>query len=151
MQPDPLEKLIHQTLRSLPDQKAPSSLEARVLAEIARRQGRSARVRSWSTWPVPLRLAFLLLSAGAGGLLITACVLLFKGGPQAVFAILGANPLQGIMNFGVTARATVQACGDLVHLIPPLWLYVGLAAFVSVYGALFGIGATAYRTLWKTR
>jgi len=151
MQPDPLEKLIHQTLRSLPDHKAPSTLEARVLAEIARRQTQTTQSRSWSTWPAPLRVAFLVFSATVCALLIAAGMILFRGGPQAILAIVGANPLQGLLNFGGTLRATVAACGDLVHLIPQTWLYVGLAAFVSVYGALFGISATAYRTLWKTR
>lgn len=38
LSPQDLEKLIHQTLRALPDRKAPRSLEHRVLAAIAARQ-----------------------------------------------------------------------------------------------------------------
>ena len=53
MNPDELERFIHQTLRALPDRKAPGTLEARVLAEVERRAAIPWWHKSWSYWPQP--------------------------------------------------------------------------------------------------
>jgi len=37
----------------------------------------------------------------------------------------------------------------LVRLIPPLWIYAGLAVGAMLYVMLFGLGAAAYRMLYR--
>jgi hypothetical protein len=41
-----------------------------------------------------------------------------------------------------------QLDSALSGAIPPEWLYAALAAGAILYGALFGLGAAAYRTLY---
>ena len=52
------------------------------------------------------------------------------------------NPFLAVMS-SVGGIAAV-----LVRIIPPLWLYGGLALGIMLYVALFGLGAAAYRTLY---
>jgi len=37
---------------------------------------------------------------------------------------------------------------SLMRIVPPDWVYEGLAASVVLYAALFGLGIAAYRTLY---
>jgi hypothetical protein len=48
-------------------------------------------------------------------------------------------------------RAIAGSIEILVRNIPPLWLYGGLAVVAALYGALFGLGAAAYRLLGAQR
>jgi hypothetical protein len=147
-----LEQFVHQTLRSLPDRRAPASLEVRVRAEIARRAALPWWHKSYAYWPLWARVAFL---AGVGGgtarLLASASVYLTAG--------FGSPPFGGAFKpwlaladrvFGV-----VTWIGNLVSLlagsISPLWLYGGLAFVAVMYVSLFGLGAAAYRILWIHR
>ena len=47
--------------------------------------------------------------------------------------------------------AFANTCGAILHSIPPLWFYGGVAAVAAMYVALFGLGAAAYRTLYAGR
>ena len=54
LNPEQLEKMVHAALRSLPDRRAPASLEARVLAAV---QARAAPISSpastpWDGWHI---------------------------------------------------------------------------------------------------
>jgi hypothetical protein len=44
-------------------------------------------------------------------------------------------------------RAITGFIEIMLRNIPPLWLYGGLVFFASMYAALFGLGAAAYRAL----
>jgi hypothetical protein len=149
--PEDLEKIIHQTLRSLPDRRAPRSLESRVLAAIEARAALPWWKQSFLQWPVAARIGFLLLS---GGLVKVALI-------AAVWAMAGFEPTQFTNAFSnqfawierISAFATgIRDFGALVFRnIPALWLYGTLALIAGIYAALFGLGATAYRTLYSNR
>ena len=72
--PEDLEKLIHQTLRSLPARRAPLSLESRVRAAI---EARAAL--PWWKQSFAARVAFLIGSAGIAKLAIMAVVWAMAG------------------------------------------------------------------------
>ena len=141
-----LEQLIHQTLRSLPDRKAPRSLESRVLAGIAARQVRPWWRQSFAHWPLAVRGAFLVLA----------------GGLAAGFVLLGATrfadllpALRGFLAPVAQVSSAATFIADLgatiFRSIPTFWLY-GIVAFIAtLYAALVGLGATAYRTLIVNR
>ena len=44
-------------------------------------------------------------------------------------------------------QTLLVAIGSVVRTVPSLWVHVGLAILALMYAALFGIGATAYRTM----
>lgn len=140
--PQQLERQIHRTLRSLPDRRAPRSLEARVLASIAARRALPWWRQSFTHWPAPARVGFAL-STFAFLMVLTMTTM---GGLPAVAALWNEwlAPLAGL-------RAAIATLGDAASLIwqriPTLWLYGALASFAALYATLFGLGATAYRTL----
>lgn len=149
--PDKLEKAIHETLRALPPRKAPSGLEARVLAEIARRDALPWWHRSWAYWPVAVRWAFLALSAALCAGMVAGCIALFRGTSFGMVSGVLTRPIETFGALATAVRTTVGVGGGLLSLIPPLWLYGGVAAITLLYATVFLAGATAYRTLWQTR
>jgi hypothetical protein len=156
MKPSPdndekLERLIHRTLRDLPRRRAPGTLESRVLAELERRAALPWWHKSYAYWPLPVRCAFLLGSAGLAKVALMAVVWVLAGVDAMPFADAFAPQIAwlqtGISLFG-SARDFFAV---ILHSIPSLWLY-GAAAFVAaMYAALFGLGATAYRVLYANR
>ncbi len=149
--PEELEKLIHQTLRSLPDRRAPRSLEARVLAAIAERASLPWWKQSYAQWPLAVRCAFLVISGAIAKLAIMATVWVMSGAEGAQLAHTVAAEFAWVSRL----NAAVTSLGDfgalLLRSIPPVWLYGSLAGFALVYATLFGLGATAYRTLYANR
>lgn len=149
--PEELEKLIHETLRSLPERRAPRSLEARVMAAVAAREALPWWRQSYRAWPMAARVAFLVLSGSlAFGVMVAAVWVMadFRGSDLAqVFA----TPLLWIELVRGAVAGLAGFCAILVRQIPPLWLYGGLALFAAMYATLFGIGAAAYRTLIARR
>lgn len=144
--PEQLERQIQRTLRSLPDRRAPRTLEARVLAAIAARQALPWWRQSFRQWPTAARAGFV----GSTFALLLTLTLLTMGGLPAVSALADPwlAPLQGVR----TALGSVAEVGLLIwQRIPTIWLYGALAGFGALYAALFGLGATAYRTLVLNR
>ena len=141
-----LEQVLSQGLRGLPLRRAPSSLEGRVINELARRAALPWWRASFGTWPVAARVGFVLTCAA----LIAAAIL---GG---VSAYLGDRPLgeasAAVLAWVSPLLAIVSSAGGLAavlfRVIPPLWLYGALGAGVFLYVMLFGLGAAAYRTLY---
>jgi len=141
-----LEQTLHHALKNLPPRRAPGTLEARVLAELARRAALPWWRLSFAHWPAAPRAAFVLLCVG----LVAGT---FLGG---VSAFVGNGTLtQAAAMFLAWAQpllAVISSAGGLIALllrvIPPLWIYAGLALGVVSYVALFGLGAAAYRTLY---
>ena len=148
MNPDELERFIHQTLRALPVRKAPGTLEARVLAEVERRAAIPWWHKSWSYWPQPVRAAFLLL---CGALVVVGGFFARTGFDTTQFNAAAAPAL----TLAGQVWGTVRSVGDFVAMIArhvsPLWFYGAIAFVVSLYAMLFGLGAAAYRTLWARR
>jgi hypothetical protein len=44
-------------------------------------------------------------------------------------------------------QTLLVAVGSIVRTVPSLWVHAGLVILAIMYAALFGIGATAYRTM----
>ena len=143
-----LEKLIHQTLRSVPDRRAPRSLENRVLAAIAAQQALPWWRQSFTAWPVAARGVFLAVTA-----ILAAAVLagFFRASGEVHSASMLAGPLAMLAKVQV-AVAGIGGFGAIVwRSIPSLWLYGGLAFVVTMYAAFFGLGAAAYRSFFAQR
>lgn len=142
-----LERLVHQTLRALPPRRAPRSLEQRVLAAIAERAALPWWRKGFAYWPIAPRIAFLAVA--------TAVVFgLFRllTGVEVGAALASLVPqLAWTDTIASLVRATQDFFQGFVGGIPPLWLYGGLVAIASLYAALFGLGATAYRLLYANR
>ena len=146
--PEDLEKLIHRTLRSLPDRRAPRSLESRVLAAIAARQELPWWRQSYAHWPQPARAAFLGLTA----ILAAACMALFI---RTGHGVDPAAALSGPMAFFARLQAIGSGIGGFCSLVvrsfPLPWLYGALAFLAAMYAALIGLGAAAYRAFFQPR
>lgn len=149
--PEELEKLIHDTLKSLPPRRAPRSLEQRVHAAIAARVALPWWKQSYRAWPIAVRLAFLVISGALAVGLMLATVWVMTGFQSSELAQAFATPLLWIELARNAVAGIGNVCAVVVRQIPPLWLYGGLAAFAAMYAALFGIGAAAYRTLIARR
>jgi hypothetical protein len=124
-----LESVLREVLRDLPPRRAPSSLEARVLARL--------QDRGFASWRPKLRLSFVLASC------VAMAAVLWAGSATLEQASLQMVAVLHLMTaFGVLTDA-------LVALVPTTWLYVGLCIGVSLYAALLCLGATAYHTLFQ--
>ena len=145
-----LARLIHRTLRDLPERRAPRSLEQRVQAELARRAALPWWRLGFAHWPLPARAAFVPLAGG-----IVALVLLFSGRMTAGLDTEAretlAQPISWFESVLTVASAIGNFCEIILRSIPPLWLYGGLAFCAAMYAALFGLGTAAYRTLQAHR
>ena len=144
---DKLERLLQRELSALPLRRAPGALESRVLGELARRAALPWWQRSFANWPVGPRVIFVLICVA----LIGAT---FLGGVSAVLGVrslteVGALLLSWIQPALVVAASAGGLAALLLRLIPPLWLYGGLAVGAMLYVMLFGLGAAAYRMLYR--
>jgi hypothetical protein len=142
-----LEKALGAALKMQPSLRAPSALEQRVREEIARRAERPWWQRSIGEWPVAARAGFYLLSAVAAVLCVAAALAMWNG-PGATLA---AQLLEAFSS----GRAAVDAVagwvmGWLARLPMYGWLIIG-AGVALAYAGVFGLGAAAYRLLWKAR
>ena len=146
-----LERFIHQTLRELPSRRAPRSLESRVLAELERRAALPWWRKTFAHWPMAARMTFVVLGAGVAALLGFAAGSA-QTGIDAAGLIAAVVRQFTWVEFGLDFARSLGEFADLVfRSIPPLWFYAGLAFVGSLYLALFGLGAAAYRTLYVNR
>jgi hypothetical protein len=144
---DHLEKNLHIALRGQPSLRAPSSLEQRVRAEIARRASRPWWQRSFSEWPLLPRVAFVALSSCAACISI-AVALTMLNGPGAEIASVALQKFSALRTAG---DAVVTSVAQLFGSVSSRWLYLACAIFAAAYAGVLGLGATAYRLLWKSR
>lgn len=142
-----LEAFVHQTLRSVPARRAPSALEQRVMAEIARRAALPWWQKSFAHWPAPARLSFLGVSAAFASLVVMAGIEVMRFG-SGIGIGNGLNRLAAL-------KTNLLAAGNVITgLFPAHTTYwvVGIGAVVALtYTLILAAGATAYRLLWKTR
>jgi hypothetical protein len=133
-----LERLLDRTLRELPVQRAPTTLESRVLGELHRRASLPWWRHSFAHWPILARAVF-----------VAACVasirLAFLGGATAA---AGIRSLSWTRQIGALAASGVNLAALLARTAPPAWFYQGIAVCAVLYAVLFGLGAAAYRTLY---
>jgi hypothetical protein len=144
-----LEQLIHATLRSLPDRKAPGTLEARVLAALEHRGTIAWYHRSWSYWPATVRTLFMGVVGGlsAGGAL--ALYFMSRGLSAASLAQEVGHRFPVAAQLCAAGTWVVDFANRLVTNIPALWVYGGLALVAALYATFFGLGAAAYRVLYR--
>lgn len=149
--PEQLEQQIHAVLREQPLRRAPMSLEDRVLGEISRRHALPWWRQSFTYWPTPMRLCFLVLVSGA-----VALALLWS--MQVVGLVSQSavdNVFQPLVGAGHTLKLAASAVAGLGAAIMPeittSWLYAALAVIGGAYAVMLGLGATAYRVLWQHR
>lgn len=136
-----LEQLIDKALLDQPARHAPASLEAKVMAEIARRAAAPWWRSSFAHWPVAARVLFLVASVGFVKLGLDATALIIDPlDPAARSAALFAE-VSWIHTLFVTIGAALRG-------LPSLWVYGALAVLAALYLTLFGVSAAAYRTLY---
>jgi len=141
-----LEQFVHKSLGSLPDRRAPRSLERRVMAAITARQALPWYRQSFTHWPATARAAFL----GTCVLAIALIITLGNATPAPIAEAVSET--QGRLSLLSSLAETLRNTGSLlIGRIPSLWIYGTLAALGAAYATLFGIGATAYRTLIVNR
>jgi hypothetical protein len=144
-----VEQLVHRELRSLPLRRAPHTLEARVLAEIERRATVAWYHKSWSYWPAAVRAAFLVLGTGFAAAAIAAFYRLSQGAAAETVVHDVATGFGWLARLVAAVAWTFNFFQQLVATIPPLWLYGGLAFIGCAYAVFVGVGAAAYRYLYR--
>ncbi|HVU18034.1 MAG TPA: hypothetical protein VHD32_13995 [Candidatus Didemnitutus sp.] len=140
-----LEQLIHTTLRSLPNRRAPGTLEARVLAALEHRSTVAWYHRSWSYWPAAVRVAFLTLASGAATLGLVAMYFVRQGVELSRVGHELAAQFPQVAEWYAAGTWFVSFANRFVTNLPALWLYGGLATVAALYATFFGVGAAAYR------
>ena len=142
---------MHQLLRRLPDRKAPTGLERRVLAEIARRAALPWWKKSFAYWPAPARLGFFVVSAVAAAVVVSGLIIV-SGSTSAHELAGGITNSFGWLSIAreifASAESRVQ---QLTAEIPSLWLYAIGGTVLACYATLGAIGAAAYRTFTVAR
>lgn len=142
-----LEAATRALLRGIPDRRAPSSLEGRVMAELARRAALPWWRKSFAHWPSVARLAFVAVSALACIAVVSALVTLAgsPGGHQVEGTLSGSFARLLLVRDVLTSiEGTARR---LIAAVPPLWLYGTVACIAAFYAALAAIGAATYRAV----
>ena len=142
-----LERLLSRELKALPLRRAPRTLESRVFGELALRAALPWWRRSFGDWPTGARVAFVFICIA----LIGATLL---GGVSAVVGVgslseVGAPLLAWMQPVLVVMASMGGLAALLVRVIPPFWIYASLAVGAMLYVILFGLGAAAYRMLYR--
>jgi hypothetical protein len=136
-----LEQFIHRELRALPPRRAPRSLEHRVLAAIEQRAAVAWYHKSWAYWPAPVRAIFLGVATAASFSVIAICTIFLLGIDGSEVATQVGERLQVFATIYHLASWLFDFGARVVGSIPALWLYGATC---------FGIGAAAYRTLFRS-
>lgn len=139
-----LEFWVDRLLREQPQRIAPDTLQRCVLDRIRQRAMRPWWLCSYSHWPFAARIALIVASIACG--LLGARVMTWITAPMASVPL--AQKLPGSLRW---MEALYEAIAAAVNHLPPLWMYGVLAVLAVLYGALFGLGAAAYRTLYVAR
>lgn len=135
-----LERQLTRTLQNQPLRRAPSSLERRVLAQIESSAATARWRRGFTHWPVAARVAFLAASVGIVKLVFM--VTMWLSTPLDSPALPFDLPSQAAW-----VQTLLVAFASVVRTVPPVWFHTGVVILLIMYAALFGIGASAYRTV----
>ena len=147
--PEQLEQLVHRELRALPLRRAPRTLESRVLAAIEHQAAVAWYHKSWAYWPAAVKAAFLAVGTGVSGAAIAAFYLMSQGADTGTLSAVAGERFAGTAALFHVFRWIASYTSETIANIPPLWLYGGLAFVAAMYAAFFGLGAAAYRTLYR--
>ncbi len=147
--PEQLEQFIHRELRALPARRAPHTLESRVLAAIEQQAAVAWYHKSWSHWPAAFRALFLAVSTGITGALVTAFYVWVSGVDTGAVAAQASERLSLFTKAYHAAEWVADLSAQVFSTIPAVWLYGGVALIAALYATFFGLGAAAYRTLYR--
>jgi hypothetical protein len=100
---------------------------------------------------VPALAGFVVLSAALVKLVFLAGIWITSGFDPAPFKEAIAQPVSWVESGLAVVYAITGFFAIMLRNIPPLWLYGGLIFFASMYAALFGLGAAAYKALRAAR
>ena len=145
-----LEQFIHSTLRSLPDRRAPGTLEARVLAALEHRAVVPWYHRSWSYWPAAVRFAFVAVASGLALGVTVALYFASRGLDPSSLAHQAGSRFPQAAEIYSAGSWLVDFANRLAANVPSLWIYGGLAVVAALYATIFGIGAAAYRAFARS-
>lgn len=145
-----VEQLVHAELRALPPRRAPRTLEARVLAAIEQRNAVAWWHKSWSYWPTGVKAAFATASTGLTVAAVYALTLLGRAPQAGAITQEVGERVQFLSSLVALGTWMVEFAGRVIGGIPALWLYGGIAVVAMLYASFFGLGAVAYRTLYRT-
>jgi hypothetical protein len=135
-----LERQLTRALKDQPLRRAPSTLEQRVLAQIEADAATARWRRGFVHWPLAARVAFLAASVGVVKLafMITMWISTPLDSPALPFDL----PSQVAW-----VQTLLVAAASVVRTVPSMWIHAGVFVLLAMYAALFGIGASAYRTV----
>ncbi|HEV7137886.1 MAG TPA: hypothetical protein VGN43_14705 [Steroidobacteraceae bacterium] len=146
-----LERLVGKVLREQPLRRAPASLEARVLSELAAR----ARLPWWrrgiASWPATVRVPVI---AGCAVCVPAVWVLSLWLAAHllSVARARMAAPLAAIGGAGHTLASLGATAAHIFQSIPREWLVGGILATATLYAVLFALVAVGYSLLYpRTR
>ncbi len=135
-----LERQVRETLAELPMRRAPATLEARVLSELARRAALPWWRRSFAHWPLAARAGFLAVCA-------VSIAFALRGAAAAMDAV---HSLAWAREAGMLMASGGNLLAALAHAPVPGWLYGAMTVYALLYAFLFGLGAAVYRMLYLT-
>lgn len=144
-----LEQLIHSTLRSLPNRRAPGTLEARVLAEIEHRATIAWYHKSWSYWPAAVRASFMAVGTTVAAAAVVGFHLVSQGAAAEAVVQEVATGFGWVNRLVGAVTWTINFAQHLAASVPPLWFYGGLAFIAAMYTTFVGLGSAAYRYLYR--
>ena len=133
---DELDRQVTRALQAQPPRRAPGTLERRVLAQIESGAAAIGWRRGFAHWPLAARIVFLAASAGI--VKVALSMALWLASPDLSFDL----PAQVAW-----VQTLLVAIASVVRTVPPVWIHAGVLILLAMYAALFGIGATAYRTV----
>lgn len=143
-----LERLVGQVLRDQPPRRAPASLEARVLGEIALRARLPWWRRGMATWPAAVRIPVLVCC----GVCVPLAWVLSVWLAEHLIAVTThpgvVQPITNLLDAGHAIAALGTITAHIVQSIPREWLLGGILATAALYAALFALLAVGYSLLW---
>jgi len=141
-----MEARLGQALRTLPERRAPATLESRVLDMLARRAPLPWWRRSFGEWPAAARVAFGVTTAA-----LIVLTVLAAAAANANLGSLGASRAistpalhEASVFFVITRTLSVS----LASILTSSWVLGYLIAGAVLYAALFGLAIAGYRTLY---
>lgn len=150
LSPEQLEQLVGRELRALPLRRAPRTLESRVMAALEHQAAIAWYHKSWAYWPAAFRAAFLAVATGVTGAVMAGFYLGLNNVEQSAAAGQAVSRFDGLLRLGSALTGMIDFVSLVIRNIPPLWLYGGAAFAALMYATFFGLGAAAYRALYRS-
>ncbi len=142
-----LERLVSQVLRDQPLRRAPASLEARVLGELAARSRLPWWRRGIASWPAAVRVPVIAACAVCVPLVWILSVWLAARVVSVTTHPGIAGPLATLFDAGRDLASLGALTAHIVQSIPREWLVGGIIATAALYAVLFALVAIGYSLL----